>query len=85
MPYHLATPQSQSWRNVATNAGVIKPEQNRIRIICPFTMGSCRIDGLTRVSEPGCNGPDAVLRQGFGGIGGSIAIIKQSETGRPAS
>ena len=85
MPYHLATPQSQSWRNVATNAGVIKPEQNRIRIICAFTVGSCRIDGLTRVSEPGRNSPEAVPREGLGGIGGSIGIVKQAETGRPAS
>ena len=85
MPYHLATPQLQSWRNVAANAGAIKPEQNRIRIICPFIPGQCLAAWPGRASESGCNRPDAVLRKGLGGSGGIIAIVKQAETGRPAS
>ncbi len=85
MPYHLATPQSQGRRNVAANAGAIKPEQNRIRIICPFIPGQCRAGWPVRASEPGRDRPDAVPRKGLGGSGGIIAIVKQAETGRPAS
>ena len=85
MPYHLATPQSQTRRNVAANAGAIKPEQNRIPIICPFIPGQCRAGWPVRASEPGRNRPDAVPRKGLGGSGGIIAIVKQAETGRPAS
>ena len=85
MPYHLATPQSQSRRNVATNAGAIKPEQNRIRIICPFIPGQCQAGWLVRALEPGRNRPDAVPRKGLGDSGGIIAIVKKAETGRPTS
>ena len=84
MPYHLATPQSQSRRNVAANAGAIKPEQNSIRIICPFILGKCGAGWLVCALEPGRNRPDAVPREGLGGSGGIIAIVKQAETGRPA-
>ena len=57
MPYHLATPQSQSWRNVATNAGVIKPEQNPISIICLFARGRCRLGGKTVSLRTGLRPP----------------------------
>ena len=85
MPYHLATPQSQSRRNVAANAGAIKSEQDRICTICRFILEYRSTRWMLRVSEPGRNCPDAILRKGLGGNDGIIAIVKQAETGRPAS
>ena len=76
MPYHLATPQSQGRRNVAANAGAIKPEQNSLRIICPFIPGKCGAGWLVHALELGRNRPDAVPRKGLGGSGGIIAVVK---------